>query len=171
LDERFNQTREVVNERIAAGRSQVTSAFNKVWADIEVMREAQRKRSEEARAAAESEGGSLQQQHQTQTQQQGAAQAAQANVQAAGQRASAYLSSWGSWAAEKRKQGWRAKAVETPAAVPISASASLAADEKVSVEERRPHIPTAEELRKAAAAENEELDAAARREKQTYQRQ
>jgi hypothetical protein len=171
LDERFNQTREVVNERIAAGRSQVTSAFNKVWADIEVMREAQRKRSEEARAAAESEGGSLQQQQQTQTQQQGAAQAAQANVQAAGQRASAYLSSWGSWAAEKRKQGWRAKPVETPAAVPISASASLAADEKVSVEERRPHIPTAEELRKAAAAENEELDAAARREKQTYQRQ
>jgi hypothetical protein len=171
LDERFNQTREVVNERIAAGRSQVTSAFNKVWADIEVMREAQRKRSEEARAAAESEGGSLQHQQQSQTQQQGAAQAAQANVQAAGQRASAYLSSWGSWAAEKRKQGWRAKAVETPAAVPISASASLAADEKVSVEERRPHIPTAEELRKAAAAENEELDAAARREKQTYQRQ
>jgi hypothetical protein len=169
LDERFNQTRDVVNERIAAGRSQVTSAFNKVWADIEVMREAQRKRSEEARAAAESEGISLQQQQQMQTQQQGAAHAAQANVQAAGQRASAYLSSWGSWAAEKRKQGWRAKAVETPVAVPISASASISADEKVSVEER-PHIPTAEELRKAAAAENEELDAAARREK-TYRQQ
>jgi hypothetical protein len=169
LDERFNQTRDVVNERIAAGRSQVTSAFNKVWADIEVMREAQRKRSEEARAAAESEGISLQQQQQMQTQQQGAAHAAQANVQAAGQRASAYLSSWGSWAAEKRKQGWRAKAVEAPVAVPISASASISADEKVSVEER-PHIPTAEELRKAAAAENEELDAAARREK-TYRQQ
>ncbi|KAM0692875.1 hypothetical protein Q7P36_007432 [Cladosporium allicinum] len=166
LDERFNQTREVVNERIAAGRSQVTSAFNKVWADIEVMREAQRKRSEEARAAAESEGGSAQQQQQqqqqTQTQQQQTqTQQAQANVQAAGQRASAYLSSWGSWAAEKRKQGWRAKVVETPAAVP----ASTTADEKVSLDER-PHIPTASELqRAAAAAQNEELDAAASQEK------
>jgi hypothetical protein len=32
---------------------------------------------------------------------------AQATVQAAGQRAGAYFSSWGSWAAEKRKTGWR----------------------------------------------------------------
>jgi len=34
---------------------------------------------------------------------------AQASVQAASQRAGAYLSSWGSWAAEKRKQGWAKK--------------------------------------------------------------
>lgn len=158
LDERFSQTRDVVNERIAAGRSQVTSAFNKVWADIEVMREAQRKRSEEARAAAEREGGSVQQQttqQHSQTQQQGAAQQAQANVQAASQRASAYLSSWGSWAAEKRKQGWRAaKPVETP---PAPAKAT---DEKVSVEER-PHVTTVSELQKAGNAENDAASAPA----------
>jgi len=165
LDERFNQTREVVNERIAAGRSQVTSAFNKVWADIEVMREAQRKRSEEARAATESEGGAAQQQQQQQqTQQQGAAQQAQANVQAASQRASAYLSSWGSWAAEKRKQGWRAKAVETPApppppaaAVPAAVPAPAPTDERLSVEER-PHVTTVTELQKEAVAEKDEKD-------------
>lgn len=31
LDERFNQTRDVVGKRFADGRTQVTSAFNKVW--------------------------------------------------------------------------------------------------------------------------------------------
>ncbi|KAI9671642.1 MAG: late secretory pathway protein avl9 [Alyxoria varia] len=34
------------------------------------------------------------------------AQAAQQSMQAAGSRASAYLGTWGSWAAERRKQGW-----------------------------------------------------------------
>lgn len=102
LDERFNQTREVVGKRLADGRVQVTSAFNKVWADIEVMREAQRKRSEEARAAAaanppsDKPGSKLSKPDM---------QGAQASVQAASQRAGAYLSSWGSWAAEKRKSG------------------------------------------------------------------
>ncbi|KAF2168311.1 hypothetical protein M409DRAFT_65756 [Zasmidium cellare ATCC 36951] len=102
LDERFNQTREVVGKRLADGRVQVTSAFNKVWADIEVMREAQRKRSEEARAAAAAnpqpdKGQAKFSKPDLQT--------AQASVSAASQRAGAYLSSWGSWAAEKRKSG------------------------------------------------------------------
>lgn len=140
LDERFNQTREVVNERIAAGRTQVTSAFNKVWADIEVMREAQRKRSEEARVAAAAAAPPVAADSEKAAPQHGAAQQAQANVQAASQRASAYLSSWGSWAAEKRKQGWRAKA-ETPAAPPAAAPVA----ERVSVGER-PHVTTVSEL-------------------------
>jgi hypothetical protein len=144
LDERFNQTREVVNERLAAGRTQVTSAFNKVWADIEVMREAQRKRSEEARAAAAAAAPPATGESEKTTPQHGTAQQAQANVQAASQRASAYLSSWGSWAAEKRKQGWRAKA-ETPAATaPVAA--------RVSVGER-PHVTTVTELARGAAEE------------------
>lgn len=144
LDERFNQTREVVNERIAAGRTQVTSAFNKVWADIEVMREAQRKRTEEARAAAAAAPSTTGDAEKT-APQSGAAQQAQANVQAASQRASAYLSSWGSWAAEKRKQGWRTKA-ETPAAAP---SAPAPAVERSSVGER-PHVTTVTELERGA---------------------
>jgi hypothetical protein len=55
------------------------------------------------------------------------------------------LSSWGSWAAEKRKQGWRAKA-ETPAAPPAAAPAA----ERVSVGER-PHVTTVTELGRGAA--------------------
>jgi hypothetical protein len=115
LDERFNQTREVVGKRLADGRTQVTSAFNKVWADIEVMREAQRKRSEDARAAAAAAPPS-------EKPPQGSAGSrfskpdlhqAQASVAAAGQRAGAYLSSWGSWAAEKRKTGWRSTSAQS----------------------------------------------------------
>lgn len=153
LDERFNQTREVVNERLAAGRTQVTSAFNKVWADIEVMREAQRKRGEEARAAAAAAPAATEEKSSTQH---GAAQQAQANVQAASQRASAYLSSWGSWAAEKRKQGWRTK-VETPA--PAAASAPPAAAPAVEQESvgERPHVTTVTELERGAAEDAKTL--------------
>ena len=136
LDERFSQTREVVNKRLADGRTQVTSAFNKVWADIEVMREAQRKRTEEARAAAATasppstpenksppSGGKLAKPD---------IQQAQASVQAASQRAGAYLSSWGAWAAEKRKQGWRGRpGAEAPTAAAL---------------EERPHVNTVTEL-------------------------
>lgn len=151
LDERFNQTRDVVNERLAAGRTQVTSAFNKVWADIEVMREAQRKRSEEARAAAAA--AAPEDENKPPQQQQAGRfakpdmQQAQANVQAASQRASAYLSSWGTWAAEKRKQGWRAKA-ETPAAAP-----SPAAKPAVTSSDDRPHVTTVAELGNGATSE------------------
>ncbi|EMC96598.1 hypothetical protein BAUCODRAFT_69456 [Baudoinia panamericana UAMH 10762] len=100
LDERFNQTREVVNKRLADGRVQVTTAFNKVWADIEVMREAQRKRSEEAKAAgppAVVEGAAKPSSPPA---------LSRASVAAASQRAGAYLNSWGAWAAEKRRTGW-----------------------------------------------------------------
>ena len=116
LDERFNQTREVVGKRLADGRTHVTSAFNKVWADIEVMREAQRKRTEEARASAEAEGEKSPPptaSSSTTTSSGGGRfqkpdlQHAQQSVAAASQRAGAYLSSWGAWASEKRKTGWR----------------------------------------------------------------
>ncbi|EME48143.1 hypothetical protein DOTSEDRAFT_21851 [Dothistroma septosporum NZE10] len=100
LDERFSQTKEVVGKRLADGRVQVTTAFNKVWADIEVMREAQRKRAEETRAAASLDNKSSQSGVRPNM------QAAHASVAAASQRAGAYLSSWGSWATEKRKGGW-----------------------------------------------------------------
>lgn len=138
LDERFNQTREVVGKRLADGRTQVTSAFNKVWADIEVMREAQRKRSEDARAAAAAAPP-------PEKPPQGSAGSrfakpdlhqAQASVAAAGQRAGAYLSSWGSWAAEKRKTGWRSNSAQST----TSDTASSPVD--------RPKVTTVSELGK-----------------------
>ncbi|KAK3074780.1 hypothetical protein LTR53_002512 [Teratosphaeriaceae sp. CCFEE 6253] len=116
LDERFSQTRDVVGKRIADGRVQVTSAFNRIWADVEAMREAQRMRMEETRAAAAAaspppsrDGGGEKASsagYATRLQKPDMQQA-QASVAAAGHEAGAYLSSWGSWASEKRKTGWR----------------------------------------------------------------
>lgn len=53
LDERLEKSREVIGERVAAGQAKVSTAYNKLWADIEAMRKAQRERQEEQRAAAE----------------------------------------------------------------------------------------------------------------------
>ncbi|KAI6819847.1 hypothetical protein KC332_g9735 [Hortaea werneckii] len=133
LDERFNQTRDVVNKRLADGRANVTSAFNKVWSDIEVMREAQRQRAEQTRAekaavasasAAATPRASVDEKPSSPTTAAGQVRSqkpdmanAQASVAAASSRAGAYLSSWGAWAAEKRRSGWRSN-TPTSAAQP-----------------------------------------------------
>ncbi|ERT01588.1 hypothetical protein HMPREF1624_02839 [Sporothrix schenckii ATCC 58251] len=124
LDERFAQGREVLGRNIAAGREKASTLFNKLYADMETLRESQRRRAEEARQQQQSEkaqansngdhpgvnGGSYPN---------GEAKhgvvgvggvdlsKAQQTVQAAGARATAYMSSWASWAGEKRKNtGW-----------------------------------------------------------------
>ncbi len=51
LDERFQVGREAVGKHLVTGQKKVSTAFNNLWADIEAMREAQRRRQEEARAA------------------------------------------------------------------------------------------------------------------------
>lgn len=53
LDERLEKSREVIGKNVAAGQAKVSTAYNKLWADIETMRKAQRERQEEQRAAAE----------------------------------------------------------------------------------------------------------------------
>jgi hypothetical protein len=56
LDERLEKSREVLGKQIAVGQQKVSSAYNRLWAEMEAMREAQRKRAEEARLQAEKEG-------------------------------------------------------------------------------------------------------------------
>lgn len=58
LDERIQASRETLGKHFATGQKKISSAINNLWADIEVMREAQRKRQEEARAARGSEAPS-----------------------------------------------------------------------------------------------------------------
>ncbi|PSN70616.1 hypothetical protein BS50DRAFT_570151 [Corynespora cassiicola Philippines] len=55
LDERLEKSREVLNRQLAVGQKKVSSAFNNLWAEMEAMREAQRKRAEEARLQREKE--------------------------------------------------------------------------------------------------------------------
>lgn len=50
LDERLVQSREVLNKHLATGHKKVSTAFNHLWADIETLREAQRRRQADARA-------------------------------------------------------------------------------------------------------------------------
>lgn len=52
LDERLASSREAINKTLATSSKAVSGAINNLWADIEVMRETQRKKNEAARAAA-----------------------------------------------------------------------------------------------------------------------
>ncbi|CBX99041.1 predicted protein [Plenodomus lingam JN3] len=88
LDERLDKSRELIGKQLAAGQQKVSSAYNKLWAEMEAMREAQRKRQEEARAAAAA-----------------AAAAGDKEGGGGGAQKCAYFSSWGTWASEKRR-GW-----------------------------------------------------------------
>ena len=53
LDERLEKSREVIGKNVAAGQAKVSTAYNKLWADMEAMRKAQKERQEEQRVAAE----------------------------------------------------------------------------------------------------------------------
>jgi hypothetical protein len=107
LDERFNSGREALGKHLATGQARVSEAFNNLWADIEKKREEQRRR-----AAGRRESGEVDQEAEAKTAngtrypKAPDLTQAQAAVSAASQRAGAYLSSWGTWASEKRKAGW-----------------------------------------------------------------
>lgn len=113
LDERLATSKDLLNKHLATGQKKVSTAFNNLWADIEVLREAQRKRHEEQKAAHHASGddpATTTTGWDNKTPPPRFSRApdlshAQAAVGAAGQKAGAYISSWGAWAAERRK-GW-----------------------------------------------------------------
>ncbi|ORY18554.1 transport protein Avl9-domain-containing protein [Clohesyomyces aquaticus] len=55
LDERLQVSREAIGKQLAVGQKKVSSAFNNLWAEMEALREAQRKKMEEQRKQRESE--------------------------------------------------------------------------------------------------------------------
>ncbi|KAL2824904.1 transport protein Avl9-domain-containing protein [Aspergillus cavernicola] len=145
LDDRVREGREALNRHISTGQKKVTAAFNSFWADIESMRETQRKRNEEK--ASQSPRPSLDRASSlpiSPSDSMGTASTggssswlpnrkvpapapavditqAQASVSAAGQKAGAYFNSWGSWASEKRKE-WQEKKSTSPS---LTASAAV----------------------------------------------
>ncbi|KAI9825051.1 MAG: late secretory pathway protein avl9 [Thelocarpon impressellum] len=116
LDERFTTGKEVLGKHLAEGQKKVSSALNNLWADFEVMREAQRRRHEERQAAADAgvalpeKGGKVLNTPDLTT--------AQASVTAASKSAGAYLSSWANWAGEKRRGGWARSPATSPTPTP-----------------------------------------------------
>lgn len=57
LDERIQNSREVIGKHLATGQQKVSTAFNDLWAGIEAMREAQRLKAAEQQANEASKGG------------------------------------------------------------------------------------------------------------------
>lgn len=146
LDERVREGREALNKTFATGQKKVSSAFNHFWADIEAMREAQRKKNEERtaeRAAIDdkvSNSSELEASTPTTTTAPvtsswfGARRApsvdlgqTQASVNTAGQKAGAYFSSWGTWASERRKEWQDRRSGTTTATTAATTTGAVAA--------------------------------------------
>ncbi|KAF2154078.1 hypothetical protein K461DRAFT_254242 [Myriangium duriaei CBS 260.36] len=130
LDERWRGGREVIGKRFAEGQKRIGGFVTGVWADVEAMREAQRKKAAAAAAAAASDS-TKEGAHDTTAAatnkspvktdapkgnqfQRPDLSAAGAQVSAASARAGAYLSSWGAWAAEKRRTAWGSSTDTSP---------------------------------------------------------
>lgn len=140
LDERVREGREALNKTLASGQKKVSSAFNSFWADIEALREAQRKKNEEKMGGVTERSSTDDKSASNETVQSarndtasptGENQSsfsswfgsrrspsvditqAQASVNVASQKAGAYISSWGTWASERRKE-WQDRRSTTP---------------------------------------------------------
>lgn len=168
LDERFATSKEVVSKQLAEGQKKMQSAMTNLWAEIEKRREDQKRKQEEQRANGTYAGSAVSKckfspatpllsKHIIATKKNPKKPKAnmrkfiftvskapdlshaQASVQAASSRAGAYLSSWGSWAAEKRKQGWGAgsgKASSSNSSSPLASPAFKPDEKKASLDER-----------------------------------
>lgn len=150
LDDRVREGREALNKTFATGQKKVSSAFTNFWADIEAMRETQRKKNEErtaerAAAAASDEKTSSESGQSESTSSSTTAGApatsswfgarrapsvdltqTQASVNTAGQKAGAYFSSWGTWASERRKE-WQDRRSSSSNTSPPPSTAAPAA--------------------------------------------
>lgn len=111
LDERFAQGREVLGRNFAAGREKASTMFNRLYSDVEYLRESQRRRAEDAKAQQTAGGAQSPSLERSNTGTSAAAlpavdlTKAQQTMQSVGSKAGAYVSSWATWAGEKRKQG------------------------------------------------------------------
>ena len=121
LDERLATSKETLNKHLAEGHKKVSTAFANLWADIEAIREAQRKKAEDAKhglstpkqtsratSPAPSDPNNPSSSASKYAGRAPDLTAAQASLQEAGKKAGAYMSTWGTWASERRK-AWAAK--------------------------------------------------------------
>ena len=122
LDERFAVGKEVLGRNLQAGKEKASTMFNKLYADMEALREQRRRAAEEAEKQRQAEiaaGGNGQQQGSEKgggngnENGNGQGAGASAAVATVGSKAGAFVSSWASWAGEKRK-GWGRSAPTTP---------------------------------------------------------
>lgn len=115
LDERVRVGREALGKHLATGQKKVSAAFSSFWADIDAMREAQRKRNEE-RERASTDKSSVSSPPSSPSVSSPSTSwfsrktpsvdltQAQSSVSSATQRAGSYISSWSTWASERRRE-------------------------------------------------------------------
>ncbi|ODA76237.1 hypothetical protein RJ55_08082 [Drechmeria coniospora] len=128
LDERFAQGREILGRNIAVGREKASTMFNKLYSDMEYLRESQRRRGDDVKTE---NVKSLDEKQQA--------------AQSMGSRATAYMSSWASWAGEKRKtggwgQGWGKKPSPKPSQTTFTASSPVGKGKQVGSSPRQEKV-------------------------------
>lgn len=101
LDERFAQGREMLGRNFAFGREKASGMLNRLYSDVEYLRESQRRRGEEVKA----EGPADKSPAPVPAPVPADSVKAQQTMQSVGVKAGAYMSSWAAWAGEKRKSG------------------------------------------------------------------
>jgi hypothetical protein len=100
LDERFAVGKEVLGRNLQAGKEKASTVFNKLYADMEALRESQKRKQEDRDRNGAPSPGVMDGSGQT--------------VQSVGSKAGAYLGSWGAWVGEKRKTGWGRSSPQPP---------------------------------------------------------
>ncbi|ESA43048.1 hypothetical protein GE21DRAFT_6518 [Neurospora crassa] len=126
LDERFAVGKEVLGRNLAAGKEKASTMFNKLYADMEALREQRRKAAEEAEKQRQAEAAAVGNGQQHGSEKGGSSGSGNGNggngqgglapaaaVSTVGSKAGAFVSSWTAWAGEKRK-GWGRSAPSTP---------------------------------------------------------
>lgn len=119
LEERFAPARTAINERLEAGQKRMSGVLVGLRNEYETRRkqfEERREKPAEPTAAPADDDDATQSNRGAEL-----AQGAQANIQAAGARASAYFSSWGTWAAEKKKNYYAGKTTAAPSMTLVEA--------------------------------------------------
>ncbi|EFY85875.1 LAlv9 family protein [Metarhizium acridum CQMa 102] len=114
LDERLAQGRDILGRNLAAGREKASTMLNKLYSDVEYLRESQRRRAEDSRTQTPNSKSSTEK-----SQYPVDLTKAQQTMNSVGAKASAYMSSWATWAGEKRKaggwaSGWGGKKSPSP---------------------------------------------------------
>ena len=121
LDQRFAVGKEVVGRNLGMAKDRASVVFNRLYADVEALRESQRKKAEEDANSAAASGGTGPTGTSPTSAPTSATSAtfpkpdltkAQAAAATASSKASSYIGSWASWAGEKKK-GWAAKSAST----------------------------------------------------------